>query len=164
MPQKSAGSTTFSHPPFSIMAHNSTKPYRTLSGQHNDTITCMQFSPCGKYLVTCSDDLRMNIFDCVNDFENILNINSTSPASAICWDPSKTKSFFVGYSTGEIVSHTFGNGQEDWVAEILLFNGRCRIVAMAWDSMLAVATQRNVFLINDIKAGESAQSALRYKS
>jgi WD40 repeat protein len=127
----------------------------TLDDQHDDTIAFMQFSPCGEYLVTGGDDLRMKVFDCANNFENILSVSSTSPASTICWDPNMPKSFFVGYSTGAVVSHTFGNDQDEWAAEILLFNGRCRVVALAWDNMLAVATERNVFLINNIKASES---------
>ncbi|KAF9790748.1 WD40-repeat-containing domain protein [Thelephora terrestris] len=142
------------------MAHDNSNPYRllvTLNGQHTDTITCMQFSPCGEYLVTGADDLRMNVFDCADNFKNILSISSTSPASAICWDPEKPRSCFVGYSSGAVVSHTFGKDQEEWAAEILLFNGRCRVVALAWDSMLAVATERNVFLINDIKASTDGQ-------
>lgn len=60
----------------------------------------------------------------------------------------------MGYSSGAVVSHTFGNDQEDWAAEILLFNGRCRVMSLAWDNVLAVATERNVFLINDIKASK----------
>lgn len=143
--------------PSHSMAHN-TNSYRllvTLRGQHGDTIACIQFSPCGGYLVTGGDDLRMNVFDCANNFRNILSISSTSAASAICWNPDKPRSCFVGYSSGAIVSHTFGSDQEEWAAEILLFNGHCRVVALAWDKILAVATERNVFLINDIKAGES---------
>lgn len=139
------------------MAYDNANPYRllaTLDGQHDDTIACMQFSPCGEYLVTGADDLRMNVFDCGNNFKNILSISSTSPASAICWDPNKPRSCFVGYSSGAVVSHTFGNDQEEWAAEILLFNGRCRIVALGWDSVLAIATERNVFLVNDVKASE----------
>jgi WD40 repeat protein len=126
----------------------------TLDGQHDDTIACMQFSPCGEYLVTGGDDLRMNVFDCTNKFTNILSIRSTSPPSAVCWDPTKPKSCFVGYSSGAVVSHTFGNDSEEWAAEILLFNGRCRVVALAWDKVLAVATERSVCLIKDIKASE----------
>ena len=133
---------------------NSYKLLATLSGQHDDTIACMQFSPCGEHLVTGGDDLRMNVFDCTSKFRNILSISSTSPASAICWDPTKPKSCFVGYSGGAVVSHTFGNNSEEWAAEILLFNGRCRVVALAWDKALAIATERNVCLIKDIKAGE----------
>lgn len=154
-------------PPPPSMAYDNANSYRllvTLNGQHDDTITCMQFSPCGEYLVTGADDLRMNVFDCANNFKNILSISSTSPASAICWDPDRPKTCFMGYSSGAVVSHTFGSGQEEWAAEILLFNGRCRVVALAWDNMLAVATERNVFLINDIKAGESVGSVLRYES
>lgn len=127
----------------------------TLNGQHNDTIACMQFSPCGEYLVTGGDDLRMNVFHCTDNFKNILSIDSTSPASAICWNPTTPKSCFVGYSGGAIVSHTFGNYQEDWAGEILLFNGRCRVVSLAWDNLLAIATERNVFLIDVTKTGES---------
>jgi WD40 repeat protein len=139
------------------MAERIANPYNllaTLNGQHDDTIACMQFSPCGQYLVTGGDDLRMNIFDCANKFRNILSISSTSPASAICWDPTKPKSCFVGYGSGAVVSHTFGNDSEEWAAEISLFNGRCRVVALAWDKALAVATERNVCLIKDIKASE----------
>lgn len=139
------------------MAEHNVNPYSllaTLSGQHNDTIACMQFSPCGEYLVTGGDDLRMNVFDCAGRFRNILNISSTSPASAICWDPTKPKSCFVGYSSGAVVSHTFGNDSEEWAAEILLFNGRCRVVALAWDKVLAVATEKNVCLVREIKASE----------
>lgn len=140
------------------MAYNNTHTYRllaTLNGQHSDTVTCIQFSPCGEYLITGGDDLRMNVFDCSNNFKNILSVDSTSPASAICWNPNKPKSCFVGYSGGAVVSHTFGNDLEEWAAEILLFNGRCRVIALAWDKMLAVATERNVFLIKDIKASMS---------
>ena len=153
--QSSTGGFTSSSPP--SMAYDNANPYRllaTLDGQHDDTIACMQFSLCGEYLVTGADDLRMNVFDCGNNFKNILSISSTSPASAICWDPNKPRSCFVGYSSGAVVSHTFGNDQEEWAAEILLFNGRCRIVALAWDSVLAIATERNVFLVNDVKASE----------
>jgi WD40 repeat protein len=147
------------------MACDNANSYRllaTLNGQHNDTITCMRFSPCGEYLVTGADDLRMNIFDCADNFRRILSISSTSPASAICWDPDKPKSCFVGYSSGAVVSHAFGNNQEEWAAEILLFNGRCRVVALAWGNLLAVTTERNVFLINDMKASKSAWSVIRY--
>ena len=133
---------------------NSYSLQATLSSQHDDTIACMQFSPCGKYLVTGGDDLRMNVFDCTSKFGNILSISSTSPASAICWDPTKPKSCFVGYSSGAVVSHTFGNDSKEWAAEILLFNGRCRVVDLAWDKTLAVATERNVCLIKDIRASE----------
>ena len=139
------------------MAERNANPYTllaTLDDQHDDTIACMQFSPCGQYLVTGGDDLRMNVFDSTNVFRNILSISSTSPASTICWDPTKPKSCFVGYSSGAVVSHTFGNNSEEWAAEILLFNGRCRVVDLAWDRMLAVATERNVCLIRDIKASE----------
>ena len=133
---------------------NSYELLATLSGQHDDTIACIQFSPCGGYLVTGGDDLRMNVFDCTNRFRNILSIRSTSPASAICWDPTKPKSCFVGYSSGAVVSHTFGDDSEEWAAEILLFNGRCRVVALALDKTLAVATERNVSLIRDVRTGE----------
>ena len=64
------------------MVHDNANSYRllvTLSDQHDDTIACMQFSPCGEYLVTGADDLQMNVFDCGNNFKNILSISSTSP-------------------------------------------------------------------------------------
>lgn len=153
---------SFSSPLSLFMACNNANGYRLLASldrQHDDTIACMQFSPCGEYLVTGGDDLRMNVFECANNFKNILSISSTSPASTICWDPTKPKSCLVGYSSGAMVSHTFGNCQEEWAAEILSFNGRCRVVALAWDNVLAVATERNVFVINHInhiKASESA--------
>ena len=137
------------------MPELSAKPYHllaTLEGQHSDTVACMQFSPCGGYLVTGGDDLKMNVFDCTNKFKNILSITSTSSPSAICWNPTKSKSCFVGYSTGAVVSHTFGKDSEEWAANILLFNGLCRVVALAWGKTLAIATERNVCLIKDIKA------------
>jgi WD40 repeat protein len=133
---------------------NSYNLLATLEGRHKDTIACMQFSPCGAYLVTCGDDLRMNIFDCANEFKNILEIDSTAPPSAICWNPIKPKSFFVGYSVGAVACHKFGDIPEEWASQILVFNGHCRVVALAWDKKLAVATERNVHLIKDIDASE----------
>ena len=44
----------------------------------------------------------------------------------------------------------------------LWFNGHCHVVSLAWDNMPAIATKRNVFLISDAKASESAGSVLHY--
>ena len=133
---------------------NSYSLLATLEGQHTDTVSCMQFSPCGRYLVTGGDDLRMNVFDCTNEFENILSVTSTASPSAICWNPTKSKCCFVGYSAGAVVYHTFGKDSNEWTATILTFKGFSRIVSLAWGATLAVATERNVCLIKDIKPSE----------
>lgn len=153
-----SGSTSFTSrtpPPDmdTLASPNDQSPYKlvkSLGGFHHDTINFLSFSPCGRYLVSGGDDNYMAIFDCSDPrrCEVTMRVKANSPPSAACWDPTTPISAFVGYGNGGIVRHRIGDKEEGWVPGVLMQNGCDRVVSLAWDAALAVATQSNVYIVD----------------
>ena len=92
----------------------------------------------------------MTILDCSDPrrCEVALRVKANSPPSAVCWDPAAPTSAFVGYGNGGIVRHRADNKEEGWVPGVIMQNGCDRVVSLAWDAALAVATQSNVYIVD----------------
>ena len=162
----STTSTAYTTPPdmATLASPNGQSSYRlvqSLKGSHHDTINFLSFSPCGRYLVSGGDDNYMVIFDCSDPrrCEVTMRVKANSPPSAACWDPTSPISAFVGYGNGGIVRHRIGNKEEGWVPGVLMQNGCGRVVSLAWDAALAVATQSNVYIV-DLASSKLAVSVI----
>lgn len=136
-----------------MSAHSShQRSYRlvkALGDFHHDTINFLSFSPCGRFLASGGDDDYMCIYDCSDprNCELSLKIKANSPPSAICWNPTAPISVFVGYGNGAIVKHGVDKEGGGWLPGVLLQNNSDRVVSLAWDQILAVATQSTVYLL-----------------
>lgn len=117
---------------------------------HHDTINFLSFSPCGRFLASGGDDDYMCIYDCSDPrrCELSLRVKANSQPSAICWDPATPISVFIGYGNGGVVKHCIGYEGEAWLPGVILQNSSDRVVSLAWDRNLAVATQSTVYIVN----------------
>ena len=128
-------------------------PYKlakALGNPHRDTINFLSFSPCGRFLASGGDDDYMCIYDCSDPrhCEVSLRIKANSPPSAICWNPTTPISVFVGYGNGGVVQHCIDKEEGGWLPGVLLQNGPDRIVSLASDQILVVATQSTVYFVD----------------
>ena len=135
-------------------AHSSKNPSyklaKALGSSHHDTINFLSFSPCGRFLASGGDDNYMCIYDCSDprQCEISLRVKANSQPSAICWHPSTPPSVFIGYGNGGVVKHSINHEEGGWLPGVLLQNGSDRVVSLAWDGILAVATQSTVYIVD----------------
>ena len=123
---------------------------KALGNSHSDTINFLSFSPCGRFLASGGDDNYMCVYDCSDPrrCEVALRIKANSQPSAICWNTSLPISVFVGYGNGGVVKHSICYEEGRWLPGVLLQNGSDRVVSLAWDRILAVATQSAVYIVD----------------
>lgn len=128
-------------------------PYKlakSLGNCHHDTINFLSFSPCGRFLASGGDDDYMCIYDCSDPrhCEVSLRVKANAQPSAVCWNPTTPVSVFVGYGNGGVVKHCIKHDEGGWLPGVLLHNGSDRVVSLAWDRILAVATQSTVYIVD----------------
>lgn len=129
---------------------SSYKLAKSLGSSHHDTINFLSFSPCGRFLASGGDDNYMCIYDCSDprQCEVSLRVKANSQPSAICWNPSTPVSVFIGYGNGGVVKHCINHEEGRWLPGVLLQNGSDRVVSLAWDGILVVATQSTVYIVD----------------
>jgi len=137
-----------------MSAHPSNTPHyklaKALGNSHHDTINFLSFSPCGRFLASGGDDDYMCIYDCSDPrhCEVSLRVKANSQPSAVCWNPTAPISVFVGYGNGGVVKHCISHEEGGWLPGVLLHNGSDRVISLAWDRILAVATQSTVYIVD----------------
>lgn len=123
---------------------------KALGSSHHDTVNFLSFSPCGRFLASGGDDDYMCVYDCSDPrrCEVSLRIKANSQPSAICWNPTTPISVFVGYGNGGVVQHCISKDRGGWLPGVLLQNGPDRIVSLACDQILVVATRSTVYIVD----------------
>jgi WD40 repeat protein len=95
---------------------------------HTDTITALQFSPCGSYLASGSDDGVVFIFS-TESWNPVKRFIDVSPVTSLLWHPSFPKTIICGFNSGDI--HTACFEGSDMV----------RLLCWLWRSLLITVLQ-----------------------